>query len=247
MEIRICKDRAALGKSAALYVAQRLREVIAEKGEARIALSTGASQFDTLAYLVQQDVPWERVVMFHLDEYVDLPETHPASFRKYLKEKFTSKVTVKEAHFVDGTEENRRELCRLIAEAPIDVGLIGIGENGHIAFNDPPADFDARDPYIVVNLNDTCKQQQVGEGWFATPDDVPKQAVSMSVGQIMKCREIVSCVPYAVKASAVYNTLTQPVNNMVPATIMKTHPAFTLYIDGESAKQILPDIHWTNA
>lgn len=247
MEIRICKDRAALGKSAALYVAQRLREVIAEKGEARIALSTGASQFDTLAYLVQQDVPWERVVMFHLDEYVDLPETHPASFRKYLKEKFTSKVTVKEAHFVDGTEENRRELCRLIAEAPIDVGLIGIGENGHIAFNDPPADFDARDPYIVVNLNDTCKQQQVGEGWFATPDDVPKQAVSMSAGQIMKCREIVSCVPYAVKASAVYNTLTQPVNNMVPATIMKTHPAFTLYIDGESAKQILPDIHWTNA
>lgn len=247
MEIRICKDRAALGKSAALYVAQRLREVIAEKGEARIALSTGASQFDTLAYLVQQDVPWERVVMFHLDEYVDLPETHPASFRKYLKEKFTSKVTVKEAHFVDGTEENRRELCRLIAEAPIDVGLIGIGENGHIAFNDPPADFDARDPYIVVTLNDTCKQQQVGEGWFATPDDVPKQAVSMSVGQIMKCREIVSCVPYAVKASAVYNTLTQPVNNMVPATIMKTHPAFTLYIDGESAKQILPDIHWTNA
>ncbi len=247
MEIRICKDRAALGKSAALYVAQRLREVIAQQGEARIALSTGASQFDTLAYLVQQDVPWERVVMFHLDEYVDLPETHPASFRKYLKEKFTSKVTVKEAHFVDGTEENRRELCRLIAEAPIDVGLIGIGENGHIAFNDPPADFDARDPYIVVNLNDTCKQQQVGEGWFATPDDVPKQAVSMSVGQIMKCREIVSCVPYAVKASAVYNTLTQPVNNMVPATIMKTHPAFTLYIDGESAKQILPDIHWTNA
>lgn len=247
MEIRICKDRAALGKSAALYVAQRLREVIAQQGEARIALSTGASQFDTLAYLVQQDVPWERVVMFHLDEYVDLPETHPASFRKYLKEKFTSKVTVKEAHFVDGTEENRRELCRLIAEAPIDVGLIGIGENGHIAFNDPPADFHARDPYIVVNLNDTCKQQQVGEGWFATPDDVPKQAVSMSVGQIMKCREIVSCVPYAVKASAVYNTLTQPVNNMVPATIMKTHPAFTLYIDGESAKQILPDIHWTNA
>ncbi len=244
MEIRVCKDRVALGKSAATYVARRLREIIADKGEARIALSTGASQFDTLAHLVEQDVPWDKVVMFHLDEYVDLPETHPASFRKYLKEKFTSKVTVKEAHFVDGTEENRLALCRKISEAPIDLGLIGIGENGHIAFNDPPADFDTEEPYIVVDLNDTCKNQQVGEGWFATPDDVPKQAVSMSVKQIMKCREIVSCVPYSVKAQAVYNTLTQPVNNLVPATIMKTHPAFTLYVDGESVQQILPSLDW---
>ncbi|MBE6778603.1 MAG: glucosamine-6-phosphate deaminase [Ruminococcaceae bacterium] len=244
MEIRICKDRVALGRSAAAYVAEALRRIIAEKGEARIALSTGASQFDTLAHLIQEDVPWDKVEMFHLDEYVDLPETHPASFRKYLKEKFTTKVTLKAVHFVDGTEENRLALCQEISRAPIDIGLIGIGENAHIAFNDPPADFDTEEPYIVVNLNDTCKRQQVGEGWFATVDDVPKQAVSMSVKQIMKCREIVSCVPYAVKADAVKKTLAEPLSNMTPATMLKTHPAFTLYIDADSAAEAIAPIDW---
>ena len=244
MEIRICKDRYELGKSAAVFTAQLINQAIAEKGFARIVLSTGASQFDTIAALVQQDVDWSKVEMFHLDEYVDLPETHVASFRKYLKEKFTSKVNLKAAYFVEGTKENMAYLSKLINESPVDVGLIGIGENAHIAFNDPPADFDVEDPYIVVNLNDTCKKQQVGEGWFATVDDVPKQAVSMSVKQIMKCKNIVSCVPYAVKAKAVYDTLSNELTNTIPATMLKTHPAFTLYIDAESAKLLEVPVKW---
>ena len=244
MEIRICKDRYELGKSAAKFVANAINEVIAEKGVARIALSTGASQFDTLASLIEEKVDWSKVEMFHLDEYVDLPETHGASFRKYLKEKFTTKVSLKAAYFVDGTEENRKALCEKISESPIDVGLIGIGENAHIAFNDPPADFDVEDPYIVVNLNDTCKNQQVGEGWFATADDVPKQAVSMSVKQIMKCKKIVSCVPYAVKADAVLKTVSGELSNLVPATMLKTHSDFTLYIDCESAVKLSIPAVW---
>lgn len=244
MEIRICKDRYALGKSAAAYTAELIQKAIEEKGSARIALSTGASQFDTLASLIEQKVEWNKVEMFHLDEYVGIDESHPASFRKYLKEKFTTKVSLKAVHFVDGTEENRRALCEEISREPIDVGLIGIGENAHIAFNDPPADFETEEPYIVVNLNDTCKKQQVGEGWFATPDDVPKQAVSMSVKQILKCKSIISCVPYAVKADAVYKTVSGELSNLAPATILKTHPDFTLYIDHESAKKLELPILW---
>lgn len=244
MEIRICKDKIELGKSAAKYAAESINSAIAEKGVARIALSTGASQFDTLAALINEDVDWSKVEMFHLDEYVDLPESHVASFRKYLKEKFTTKVALKAAHFVEGTEENRKEICKKISEAPIDVGLIGIGENAHIAFNDPPANFDTEEPYIVVNLNDTCKQQQVGEGWFETVNDVPKQAVSMSVKQIMKCKKIISCVPYSVKADAIFKTLSEEISNQTPATMLKTHKDFTLYIDSDSAAKISIPIVW---
>ncbi|MBR5460555.1 MAG: 6-phosphogluconolactonase [Clostridia bacterium] len=242
MEIRICKNSKELGKSAAKQVAQVLREVIAEKGEARIALSTGASQFDTLKALVEEpDIKWECVEMFHLDEYVDLPETHVASFRKYLKERFVEKVgTLKAAHFVDGTVEGIAKLTEEIRRAPIDIGLIGIGENGHIAFNDPPANFDTKEAYIVVDLNERCKKQQMGEGWFATIDDVPKQAVSMTAYQIMLCKRIVSCVPHKVKAEAIKNTLSaKETTNLVPATLLKEHRDFILYIDENSASEIL--------
>lgn len=245
MEIRVCKDKVALGASAAEYTAYLLNQAIKEKGSARIVLSTGASQFDTITALVDTDVDWSKVEMFHLDEYVDLPETHIASFRKYLKERFTSKVNLKAAHFVDGTVEGIQRLTEEIRKSPVDVGLIGIGENAHIAFNDPPANFDTKDAYMIVNLNDTCKQQQVGEGWFATIDDVPKQAVSMTVHQILQCKCIISCVPYAVKANAVQATLEQDVNNNVPATIMKTHPNFILYTDSDSFAQVCAkDILW---
>ena len=244
MELRICKDRYELGKSAAKLTAQLINEAIKEKGGARIVLSTGASQFDTIAALVNEDVDWSKVEMFHLDEYVDLPETHIASFRKYLKEKFTTKVNLKAAYFVEGTKENIEYLTNEIRKADIDVGLIGIGENAHIAFNDPPANFDTEDSYIVVNLNDTCKQQQVGEGWFATVDDVPKQAVSMSVKQIMKCKNIVSCVPYDVKAKAIFDTLSNTLTNEIPATMLKTHENFTLYVDADSAKLLNLPIVW---
>ncbi|MEE1042776.1 MAG: 6-phosphogluconolactonase, partial [Clostridia bacterium] len=209
MEIRICKNSEELGKSAAKHVAQVLKDCIAEKGSARIVLSTGASQFDTIKALVEEPgIKWECVEMFHLDEYVDLPITHVASFRKYLQERFVDKVgKLKAVHFVDGTKECIAKLTEEIRKSPIDIGLIGIGENGHIAFNDPPADFDTKEAYIIVNLDDRCKKQQMGEGWFATIDDVPKQAVSMTCYQIMQCERIVSCVPYKVKAEAVENTL----------------------------------------
>ena len=242
MEIRICKDSAALGKSAAAHVAQVLKQCIAEQGYARIVLSTGASQFDTISALVEEKgIAWDCVEMFHLDEYVDLPITHVASFRKYLQERFVDKVApLKAVHFVDGTREGIAALTEELRKKPVDIGLIGIGENGHIAFNDPPADFDTREAYIIVNLDDRCKKQQMGEGWFATIDDVPKQAVSMTAYQIMQCKRIVSCVPYAVKAEAIKNTVkAQEVTNRIPATLLKTHPDFILYVDEDSAAGIL--------
>ena len=243
MEIRICKNSEALGVSAAAHVAGKLREIIAKKGSARIVLSTGASQFDTLKALVLEDgIEWDKVEMFHLDEYVALPESHPASFRKYLKERFVAKLPtpLKAAHFVDGTKEGIAALTEEIRKAPIDIGLIGIGENGHIAFNDPPADFDTKEAYIIVNLDERCKKQQMGEGWFATIDDVPKQAVSMTVYQIMQCEHIVSCVPYKVKAEAIEKTIkAKETTNIVPATMLKEHESFVLYIDEDSASGIL--------
>ena len=238
MKITVAGTPSALGQAAASFVAGKLREVIEKKGAARLLLSTGASQFDTISALIGEDIEWGKVTMFHLDEYVGLPEAHPASFRKYLKERFVSKVDLKEVFFVDGSEENRKALCEEIRRAPIDIGLIGIGENAHIAFNDPPADFETEEPYIVVALSDTCKAQQVGEGWFPALDDVPKYAVSMSVKQIMKCDCVVSCVPHKVKAKAIRDMLTHDLTNTVPATMLKLHGDFHLYLEKNSASLI---------
>ena len=238
MKIVVSKDAKALGCNAADYIAELINEAIATKGEARIILSTGASQLTTIEPLIERDIDWSKVTMFHLDEYVNLPETHIASFRKYLKERFIQKINLKAAHLVDGTPEGIAALTAELRSAPIDVGLIGIGENAHIAFNDPPADFDTKEAYIVVNLNDTCKMQQVGEGWFATIDDVPKQAVSMTVHQILECEKIVSCVPYAVKANAVRDTLENDKTNLIPATIMKGHKDFALFVDEDSFSKV---------
>ena len=238
MLIHVSKTPVEMGGEAAALIAQKLNAAIARKGEARLLLSTGASQFEMLEALVCQPVDFSKVTMFHLDEYVALPVTHIASFRKYLQERFVSKVPLKEAVFVNGEGDvaaNIAALTARIREAPIDVGAIGIGENGHIAFNDPPADFDTQESFKVVTLDARCKRQQVGEGWFATVDDVPKQAISMTVSQIMACESIVSVVPHAVKAEAVRNTLERDVTNLVPATIMKTHPDFNLFLDSESA------------
>ena len=182
-----------VGKDAARLAAMKLNLAIEGRGSARIILSTGASQFETLEALVKADVDWSKVEMFHLDEYVGLPETHPASFRKYLKERFVNLVNLKAAYFVDGEhpEETIKYLTEEIAKAPIDVALIGVGENAHIAFNDPPADFDTKESYIIVNLDEKCRMQQVGEGWFKTIDDVPKQAVSMTPYRIMESKTII--------------------------------------------------------
>ena len=241
MAVYILDNSEELGEKAADLIAKKLSEAIEKRGQARIILSTGASQFETIKYLVEKNVDWEKVTMFHLDEYLELPETHKASFRRYLKERFTSKVPVK-VHFVNtegDVEENLKELTREIRKDIIDIGVIGIGENGHIAFNDPPADFETQEAYRIVALEERCRKQQLNEGWFPTLDEVPFKAVSMTPYQIMQCETIVSSVPGERKAEAVRNTLkSEEVTNMVPATLLKTHKDWHLFLDKESSSLI---------
>lgn len=239
MEIIKSKTAEQLGEAAAQLIAAKINDAIKEKGSANLLLSTGASQFTTIEALLKHDINWSVVTMFHLDEYIGLSESHIASFRKYLKERFYSKVSLKEAVFVDGEGDVQTTLAKLNAymeETIIDVGVIGIGENAHIAFNDPPANFETDDPYIVVNLSDTCKQQQVNEGCFASLEDVPKQAISMSCKQIMKSRCIVSAVPHKAKANAIKSTISSnKTDPMIPATMLKEHENISLFIDENSA------------
>ena len=243
INISVSQTPEELGERAAAKIAELLVDAIRTNGAARIILSTGQSQFETLAALVKKDVDWSKVEMFHLDEYVALPESHGASFRRYLKERFVSKVNLKAAYFVDGegnVEKNIEALTRELRKAPVDVGVIGIGENGHIAFNDPPADFETDKAYKVVDLDKRCRMQQVGEGWFKSFDDVPRQAITMCPRQIMACRHIVTAVPHKVKAEAILNTITKPVSPEIPATLMKTHPDWNLFIDSDSASMLMP-------
>lgn len=240
MVISISINAAELGMRAGRFAAERLREAIEASDEASLVLSTGASQFETLAWLITEDVDWTKVSVFHLDEYIGLPASHKASFRKYLYERFISKITCKTFYAVDtegDIEERIRFLTARIREKPIDVGLIGIGVNGHIAFNDPPADFSTREAYITVNLDDVCKKQQVDEGWFASVDEVPSGAVTMTVWQIMQCRTIISAVPHAVKADAVSKALTSKPDPLIPASILKQHNDFNLFLDYASASK----------
>lgn len=245
MKVKVFKNSLQLGVDAASYCAEILNKAIEEQGKARIILSTGASQFDTMSSLVQKDINWSKVEMFHLDEYINLSESHPASFRKYLKERFVSKVNLKKVYLINGEgdlDSNIRELTRELLKEPIDLGLIGIGENAHIAFNDPPADFDTEEAFIIVKLDEACKKQQVGEGWFPCIKDVPEKAITMTVHQIMKCKAIVSCVPYKAKAYAIKLMLENDVTNEIPATILKKHGNITLYIDEDSASLVNRDI-----
>ena len=239
MNIIIAPSPEILGEQAALRAAETLNRVISEKGAARVLFSTGASQFDMFKALVRQQVDWKRVTMFHLDEYCGLPDDHPASFRKYLRERFISQVPIGACYLVDGCESGIEALNAAVTAAPVDLGMIGVGENGHIAFNDPPADFETEEPYIIVTLDEKCKRQQVREGWFATIEDVPKTAVTMSVKQIMKCAEIISCVPHTVKAEAIAAMVNGPLSNMLPASMLMTHPNATLYLDKESSAKIM--------
>jgi len=228
-----------LGKKAAQQTASLLRKYIGEKGSARLLLSTGASQLTTLNALVEEELDWSKVEMFHLDEYINLPQTHPASFVKYLKERFVAKVNLGRVHFVDTSGDVGTlisDLTREINKNPIDVGLIGIGENAHIAFNDPPADFDSQEAFIIVRLAESCRRQQLGEGWFPTLEDVPSTAVTITVQQILKCKHIISAVPFKVKANAVKDTLTAPeITPMIPATILRNHEDVTIYLDTDSS------------
>lgn len=238
MRITIADTAHELGRNAAECIAALLRDTIREKGSARLILSTGQSQFETLESLVKEDVDWRKVEMFHLDEYLDLDENHPASFRRYLRERFVSKVNLKAAYFVTG-EDAIASLSVLLRERAADVGVIGIGENGHIAFNDPPADFDCNKCYKIVTLDQRCREQQVGEGWFKTIGEVPERAITMTVKEIMRSKHIVSAVPHGVKSEAVLRTITEPVSQSVPATILKTHPDWNLFLDRDSANLLL--------
>lgn len=245
MKVKVYKDSVELGKNAAVYSAQILNQAIKEKGSARLVLSTGASQLDTLKALVKENVDWDKVEMFHLDEYVGLDKTHPASFRKYLEERFINIVHPGKVHLVEtegDIKENILNLTEEIRKEPIDLALVGIGENSHIAFNDPPANFDTLEAYMVVDLAETCKAQQMNEGWFASMDEVPKQAVSMTVYQIMQSKAIVSCVPDQRKAEAIKWTLENEINNLYPATILKNHPNTVLFLDEASASLVDKDV-----
>ena len=240
MILKVFEDTASLSKAAAKQAAASIRRAIVAKGRARIVVATGNSQIAFLEALTSATgIDWGRVEMFHLDEYVGLPITHAASFRKYLKERLIDKVGITHYHLLDGMGD-AREVARRVGEAlsaaPTDVAFVGIGENGHLAFNDPPADFETEKPYLIVKLDEACRRQQVGEGWFDGIAEVPLEAISMSVRQILKAKEIICVAPDARKAAAVKRCFEGEIRAMAPASILRTHTACTVYLDKESAR-----------
>ncbi len=241
MKLEIFDSKEELGVKSAGDTEKKIRDAIKKNGSANIILATGASQFETLKNLVaSKEIDWSKVVMFHLDEYAGMTDRHPASFRKYLKERFVVKVgDLKSIYFINGDAEDVEAECErlneIISRHPIDVALVGIGENGHLAFNDPPADFETDKPYIVVELDEACRKQQMGEGWFETFEDVPEKAISMSVKQILKSDSIICSVPDQRKAKAVQECLEGEVSNIHPASVLQTHPDCTVYLDRDSS------------
>lgn len=244
MDVRVFTDAKEIGTQAAIEGAGHLRQAIANRGTANIIVATGASQFEMFSRLiVEPDIEWNRVTVFHLDEYVGLSISHPASFRQYLWKRFISQLPlpVRAFHFLNGEGDCQAECERvgdILRQHPIDVAFVGIGENGHLAFNDPPANFETEEPYMVVDLDEKCRQQQFDEGWFESFDSVPRQALSMSVQQILKSKAIVCTVPDERKASAVRATLEGEITPLVPASILKQHSQVTLYLDQSSASQL---------
>jgi glucosamine-6-phosphate deaminase len=246
MKLHLCPSGQALGQSAAALGAEAIRIAVRRSGRATIVVATGASQFEMLDSLVRQpDIDWSKVTGFHLDEYIGMSDTHPASFRRYLRERFTSKLPNMGAfHFIQGDvpdlDAEIQRINRLMGATSVDVMFAGIGENGHLAFNDPPADFETDAPYLVVKLDERCRRQQFGEGWFPSLEAVPDTAVSMSVRQMIRSQLIVLSVPDARKAEAVRCAVEGPVSNMCPASILQQHPACHVFLDEESAGQLSP-------
>jgi glucosamine-6-phosphate deaminase len=238
MEIIIAESKQILGNKAAQKGAGLIRNAILERGKANLIVATGASQFEMLKALAKEDIEWSRVSAFHLDEYIGISETHPASFRKYLKERFADIVSPSEFFYINGNADPIKEcerLGKLISKHPIDVAFVGIGENSHLAFNDPPADFETDEAYIAVTLDEDCRRQQMGEGWFPSIDDVPAKAISMSIKQIMRSKAIICSVPDLRKAEAVKKTVEGPIGPSIPASIMRRHNNAWLYLDKDSA------------
>lgn len=236
MTISISQNPAELGQTAGKIGAELIRKSIENQGFANLILATGTSQFETLKQLLAaKDIDWSKVTVFHLDEYLGLPITHPASFRKYLRERFFNHVPqLKAYHLIDGENDPGKEcerLSALIQNHPIDVAFVGIGENGHLAFNDPPADFETEEPYLVVNLDHACRMQQLGEGWFPNLEAVPTQAISMSIRQIMKSKSIICSVPDLRKAQAVKDCLQGEITNLHPASILQEHQDCQIFLD----------------
>jgi glucosamine-6-phosphate deaminase len=245
MLLKLFHDKVSLGQAAAEQAATVIRRAIGERGAARIIAATGASQFEFLDALTRAPgIGWPKVEAFHLDEYIGLPVTHPASFRKFLRERLVSKTGIVNFHWIEGDAADPAAVIRKVGEqlalAPVDVAFLGIGENGHIAFNDPPADFTTEDPYLIVNLDEPCRRQQVGEGWFANIAEVPQRAISMSPRQILNARELVVVVPDQRKASAVKACLEGKISPMTPASILRRHPNATIYLDSDSALLLSP-------
>ena len=244
MNVKTYIDRLTMSRAAARHAARALRDAIHARGAARIVAATGASQFDFLdALTAATNIDWTRVEMFHLDEYVGLPLDHPASFRKYLLDRLVNKVGIARFHLLDGERDPSRvadQVGRELAAAPIDVAFVGIGENGHLAFNDPPADFETDRPYLIVNLDEACRRQQVGEGWFSSIAEVPSQAISMSVRQILRARAIICVAPDARKARAIHACVEGGVSAMAPASILRTHANTMLFLDCDSAALLSP-------
>lgn len=241
-KVTICPDKFELGRQAAACGAEYIRKALAANGTANVIIATGASQFEMLSCLKdEQGIDWSKVNFFHLDEYIGLPEDHPAGFRKYLRERFINLLPVAPMSFtpVNGSDPDPEKVCeelgKRIAQFPIDVAFIGIGENGHIAFNDPPADFETEKAYLVITLDEACRKQQLGEGWFPTFDDVPKQAISMGVKQILKSKAIINTVPDTRKAQAVKGAIEGPLTNTCPASILRTHADCHTFLDENSA------------
>lgn len=240
-QINIADSKDELGREAAKAGANLIRAALRKQDEATIIVATGASQFEMLSQLTKEpEIDWYRVTAFHLDEYIGLPISHGASFRRYLWERFVSQLPLplRAFHYIDGDRESAAELARisgLIRPRIVDVAFVGIGENGHLAFNDPPADFQTTEPYLVVNLDEDCRHQQLGEGWFPTLEDVPKQAISMSIRQILASRAVICSVPDARKAEAVRGSVEGPVTPEVPASILREHENCQLFLDRESS------------
>jgi glucosamine-6-phosphate deaminase len=242
---KIYEDKPSLGKAAASQAAAAIRRVIAQNGRARVVAASAASQFEFLAALIAQPgIDWEKVELFHLDEYIGLPMTHPASFCKFLEDRLISKTGITHTHLLSGEKNPAAviaEVSKAISAAPIDVAFLGIGENGHIAFNDPPADFDTESPYIVVQLDEPCRHQQIGEGWFPDLAHVPTHAISMSVRQALKAKEILAIVPDARKAAAIAACFNGPITPLAPSSILRTHSNATIYLDRNSAARLSPE------
>ncbi len=245
MVLRVFNDKRSLGQAAAEQAATAIRRAITERGRARIIAATAASQLEFLDALTKSPgIEWEKVEAFHLDEYIGLPITHPGSFRKMLMEQLVEKTGIRNYHLLEGDAADPsaavREVGAQLASAPVDIAFLGIGENGHIAFNDPPADFNTEDPYIIVELDEACRMQQVGEAWFSDISQVPKRAISMSARQILKAREILAVVPDTRKAQAIKACFEGEISPMAPASILRRHPNATVYLDWNSASLLGP-------